>query len=158
MTKFDVSVEAVEARKAARKKRQNRVAGVILVAMVAWMGYQVMGPSKSNRAVAPIVPRATPRPKAQPTSAFAAVRYVIPNTSGEFDVTMTNEQGGTEQHTVKGPWSYTFMARHGAFVYVSSQADKYSGCTVQIWLNGKVVRESECDGQYCIASASGLVP
>jgi len=155
----DTSVlwEDVQNRKAAKKKRQNQVAGIILMALTAWFIYAMINSSRPRSTPKRSAPVATRRPTLTPTPIFEMVTYAIPK-KGSFDVTMTNAQGGTEQHTVKGKWEETFPAPHGAFVYLSAQADKYGGTTVQIWLNGELVRESDCTGEYCIASASGRVP
>jgi hypothetical protein len=78
---------------------------------------------------------------------------------GDASVTLENAQGGTEQYDIHLPWTKTLYNMHsGDFVYISAQSDsEYGMLDVYIYLNGIEVKHSECDGAYCIATASGRI-
>lgn len=94
---------------------------------------------------------------ASPTS--YTVRYRVGGTASEADITIENESGGSEQKTIDVPWSETFEAELGQFVYVSAQsqddAERTINCEIQV--NGAVLESAESRGQYVIASCSGSV-
>lgn len=69
-------------------------------------------------------------------------------------VTYTNAQGGTQQEEIRLPWSKSFTVRSGEFLYISAQnADDYGLVYVSISVNGRVVKDSQSNGGYVIATA-----
>lgn len=83
------------------------------------------------------------------------IRYEVTGTSGYVSVTVSNGSGGTEQfNEVTTPWKKTYITKSG-HLYVSAQNQRSSGSVVvKIYVDGKVVKESSSEGEYCIASAS----
>lgn len=87
------------------------------------------------------------------------VKYAVTGTAGSVDITMSNASGGTEQFTKLLPWSTTFHAPSGAFLYISAQNTGDSGTvTAQILVDSKLIQESKSSGAYVIASVSELLP
>ena len=84
------------------------------------------------------------------------VEYVVDGTARSAHVTYTNKDGGTEMENVELPWSKTFQARSGHFLYISAQIS-YSGGGVQteIKANGKTFKEAYLNGAHNIASVNG---
>lgn len=94
-------------------------------------------------------------PKSGGVSGVNEVTYVVKDVY-EASVTYQNEQGGSQQESVYGPWTKTFNAQPGQFLYVSAQnGSKYGGVTVLILVNGTEFRRSEAIGGYKIATANG---
>jgi hypothetical protein len=138
-------------------KKDNTVRNVIIVIVLiigaVWL-YNSLS-SAVNEAERQIRQELEPEP--EPDS--YTVRYRIGGTASEADITIENASGGTEQKTVDVPWSETFEAELGQFVYVSAQsqddADRTINCEIQV--NGTVLESAESRGQYVIASCSGSV-
>jgi hypothetical protein len=87
------------------------------------------------------------------------VIYKIAGTTSRADYTIENSQGGTEQGEVSVPWTKTFTFRRGDFVYLSAQNQRDSGTIkCEIWVDGKLFKNSSSSGGYMIASCSGSVP
>jgi hypothetical protein len=83
------------------------------------------------------------------------VKYVVSGTSGYVSITVSNGSGGTEQYNeVTSTWNKTYNMKSG-HVYVSAQNQRDRGTVVvTIYIDGKQLKQSQCDGAYCIASAS----
>jgi hypothetical protein len=77
---------------------------------------------------------------------------------GRADLTYENASGGTEQRTVTIPWSMTFSAPSGQFVYLSAQLDGSGSLYCEIVSDGTIVQQANSSGEYVIASCSGRVP
>jgi tetratricopeptide (TPR) repeat protein len=88
------------------------------------------------------------------------IEYRVTGSTSMVDVTYTNKDGGTSQaNGVSIPWSYSFKASSGKFVYISAQNKSESGgITVTIYKDGSVFKSSKSSGAYCIAEASGTLP
>jgi hypothetical protein len=100
---------------------------------------------------------ATPRPVAT-SSTYSVVYNVYGIGTNRASLTIENETGGTEQKDVTLPWSETFTAEYGQFVYLSAQNDKDSGTIkCEILVNNQTLQSSTSDGAYAIASCSGSV-
>lgn len=74
---------------------------------------------------------------------------------GPASLTYANSTGGTEQHRVTLPWTETFTARPGQFLYLSAQDDGGIGLIVcSITVDGKIVKDATSKGEYTIATVS----
>jgi hypothetical protein len=82
------------------------------------------------------------------------VTYQVPG-SGRAQLTLSNEQGGTEQAEVRLPWSETITVYDGQFLYLSAQDQGSFGVECDILLDGKPFRHSSSSGEYSIATCSG---
>ena len=70
-------------------------------------------------------------------------------------VTYRNQGGGTEQREVKLPWTESFSASPGDYLYISAQNKNGSGSiTTYISINGETRKTSNSSGGHVIASAS----
>lgn len=57
------------------------------------------------------------------------------------------------------PWSYTFTARSGDYVWISAMnAQDHGSVTVVIYVDDEVFDGSTCTGSYCSAWAYGTIP
>ncbi|MGR3218814.1 MAG: hypothetical protein ACUZ8H_03220 [Candidatus Anammoxibacter sp.] len=86
-----------------------------------------------------------------------SVQYVIGGSSGLYDITYENSNGGTSQESnVGNSWFYSFSGGSGDFVYISAQNQNSSGSvTVTIKKGGTIYKTSTSSGAYVIATASG---
>ena len=101
----------------------------------------------ANIKVAPVYPR-TGR----------EVRYQVEGT-GRASLTYRNASGGTDQMTVKLPWTLTFAGQQKQFVYLSAQnTDDWGKIEATIYLNDIPVQRAVSDSPYGIASVSGSIP
>jgi len=83
------------------------------------------------------------------------IEYVVGGSAKRAALTYTNESGGTEQHSVRIPWSKVLKAGEGDITYISAQnGDKYGTVTVTIKVDGTPVKFSESSSSYGIARAS----
>lgn len=84
------------------------------------------------------------------------VKYSVSGTASSVSLTYENEDGGTSQvSSVPLPWSYSFKAKEGDFLYISAQNNSSSGSVnVKISVNGDTRKSSSSDGAYVIATAS----
>lgn len=75
--------------------------------------------------------------------------------NGPASITYSNATGGTEQQEVRLPWTQTFEAQSGQFLYLSAQ-DMAGGALVtsSISVNGLVVKDAVSRGGYTIATVS----
>jgi len=95
----------------------------------------------------------------------ARIKYEVTGTASSASITLTNQNGGTEQYgNVRLPGSYEFSVpiKRGSFdyyhAYISAQNNGSRGSiTVTIYVNGKIFKTSTSSGAYVIASADGAV-
>lgn len=74
---------------------------------------------------------------------------------GPASVTYANATEGTEQRNVTLPWTETFTASHGQFLYVSAQDKGGIGLIVcSISVDGKIVKDATSKGEFTIATVS----
>lgn len=85
------------------------------------------------------------------------VTYQLAGSASSASITIENESGGTEQHTVSVPWTMEFQARQGQFVYLSAQNQGSGRLEAIIYVDGQPIQRAETTEQYGIASASGSV-
>ncbi len=86
------------------------------------------------------------------------IRYFVDG-NGQASLTLQNASGGTQQITVSLPWSYTFTAGEGQFVYLSAQKAQSSGVIeTTIYLDDVPVKRAASNSAYGIATVSGRVP
>jgi hypothetical protein len=85
------------------------------------------------------------------------VTYQLSGTATSASITIENESGGTEQHTVSVPWVKEFQASQGRFVYLSAQNQGRGRLEAIIYVDGQPIQRAETTEQYGIASASGSV-
>jgi hypothetical protein len=98
------------------------------------------------------------------TAAPRTVTYKVdgnpdwPKTSDGFgpavQVTIQNQDGGTEMHEGPTPYREQITVPAGAFVYVSAQAKEGNEVSCEIDEDGKAIRQSHSDGQFSIATCS----
>ncbi len=97
-----------------------------------------------------------PAGSVKPKSTSYVIQYKITGTAGGADLTYENSTGGTEQKEVKLPYEDSFMARRGAYLYISAQnTGEYGTVRCEILVNGQVVKSAESSGAYKIATCSG---
>lgn len=87
------------------------------------------------------------------------VEYRVTETARSVSVTYQNADGGISQaFGVPLPWSYSFTAEPGTWVYVSAQNDGETGwIRVTIYKDGEEFKTSTSSGPYCIATAHGTL-
>jgi major membrane immunogen (membrane-anchored lipoprotein) len=93
------------------------------------------------------------------------ITYVVSGTTMEADITYTNETNGTDSMKSKDlnargevSWTKTVAMHPGDIVYLTAQNTMSRGSViVEIEYNSVVVRRSESNGPYCIATVSGRV-
>jgi hypothetical protein len=87
------------------------------------------------------------------------IKYEVTGSATFVSLTYENEDGGTSQiDSASVPWTHTFTAEKGDFVYISAQNNGENGnVTANIYLNGTLVKTSTSSGAYVIATASGSV-
>jgi hypothetical protein len=86
------------------------------------------------------------------------VIYQLRGTASLASVTIENESGGSEQHSVSVPWTKEFKAREGQFLYLSAQNQGWGVLEATIYVDGQPLQRAETTDQFGIASASGSVP
>ena len=83
------------------------------------------------------------------------IEYKVTGTASTVLVTYQNKDSGTSQEYVSIPWSYSFSAIPGTFVYISAQNQGDTGSvTVTIYKDSTVLKTSTSSGAYVIATAS----
>lgn len=98
---------------------------------------------------------ASSKPASSKTS-YSIVYRITGKTTTKASLTYENATGDTEQATVALPWSKTFTAKPGAFLYISAQNElDYGSIKCEILVEGIVVKQAESTGAYVIASCSG---
>ena len=102
-------------------------------------------------------PIVRPEPELLPPGAHR-VEYRIGGSAGRASLTYRNASGGSEQNVVSPPTSLSFIAREGAFLYMSAQNESERGTVrVTILVDGRVLQEAVSSTRFGIASASGSV-
>jgi hypothetical protein len=91
------------------------------------------------------------------SSATHNVIYTVSGSALRASVTVENESGGTEQHTISLPWTKEFQAKDGQFVYLSAQNQGFGSLEAVIYVDGQPLQRAETTEQYGIASARGSV-
>ena len=87
------------------------------------------------------------------------IKYEVTGSSKYIDVTLQNSGGNTEQYTRRSvPYTYSFVASKGQFLYISAQAQSYGSVETRIYVNDKIIESSTSRGEHVIASASGRCP
>jgi hypothetical protein len=125
---------------------------------------------------------------ASPQSNMKEVVYEVDGTARYVNLTLTNKDGGKEQHRIEllassygngsGPFKLKFYAKGGQSLYLSAQKvmvtttvvrqnrteqqviyDGVAGSVhVLIRVNGSVLQEASSDAPYGIATAEGKLP
>jgi Mycobacterium membrane protein len=97
----------------------------------------------------------SPPPPPPPT--LPAVRYEVAGSTTSVDVTYNNSNDDVAQaNGVPVPWTYTFTATSGFFLYVSAQKDGSTGAvTCSIYVNNVLREANTSTGPYSICTASG---
>ena len=100
-----------------------------------------------------------------------AVRYEVISNCDTVDITYENGHGGTSQSTVQTgekdqndewvPWVYSFTTSFDGFtfMYISGQSNcggDGASVIVSIYVDGAPIAFGNCDGGYCIATASDM--
>jgi uncharacterized protein YceK len=93
------------------------------------------------------------------TTTTYQVEYKVTGTAGTVSLTYTNKDGGTSQESnVSLPWTHSFTAKSGSFVYVSAQNMGASGTvTTTIYRDGKEFKTSTSTGGYVIATSGDIL-
>jgi hypothetical protein len=75
---------------------------------------------------------------------------------GDASLTYRGEGGGTEQAQVSLPWSKTFYAKSGEFLYLSAstRGDSGGNVTIRISVNGQPAKTAYSSGRFSFASVS----
>jgi hypothetical protein len=74
------------------------------------------------------------------------------------DVTYENENADTSQEAgISLPWTYSFDAPEGSFVYISAQNNGGGTITCSISVDGGVVESNDSSGEFAICTASGAL-
>lgn len=69
-------------------------------------------------------------------------------------ITMQNDNGGTEQREVPTPYSQQLTVPAGAFIYISAQAKDGMQISCEIDEDGAPIKQSNSEGQFSIATCS----
>jgi len=101
-----------------------------------------------------------PKEPDDPEPTTATVKYEVTGTAQTVDITLSNKEEGTSQFgDVSVPWSMSFVAPRGNFVYLSAQNQGQTGTVIcTIYINGDQFKSSTSSGAYVIATASGSIP
>lgn len=88
------------------------------------------------------------------TSPSYKVTYLL-ETNGA-NITYRNASGGTEQNHQPSDWTLNFNAKAGQHLYLSGQGGKNGHVSCAIIVNGKIIQTAEANGDYHIATCSGV--
>lgn len=130
-------------------QRRSALPFVILILLVIAIGGRSLESGPATR---------PPSRSAAPASHL--VTYSVIGTGGarEASLTLENEQGGTEQRDVRLPYSVSFQAAPGQWVYLSAQnLSQHGGVICEIEVDRAPWKRSESEGFASIASCSGSV-
>ena len=114
---------------------------------------------------APASPPASPQACApadrRNPNAPASVRYVVTTDLADAtaDVTYNTSSGhASHESNVRLPWSKTFTARPGAFLYISAQLGNYDGeITTTIYVDDMPVKTTTSKGHFVLVVASEVL-
>jgi hypothetical protein len=121
-----------------------RIGSITTLLLLLWLGMSLMDE-----------PDTQPARRATHTVTYRATGIDTSMAS----LTYENEQGGTEQHLVRVPWSASFTATSGQFLYLSVQNDSAHGSiTCEILVDGLPFKKSHSTAEYGIAGCSGAAP
>jgi len=128
----------------------------------------VLDQTSAPTAFLPTARRSTPKANAvvtaTPTSITPRTGHQIQyKVEGSYtkiaSLTYRNATGGTDQITVALPWTLTFTALPGQFVYLSAQNKQdYGSIECFIYLDDVPVKRAVANTEYGIATVSGNVP
>lgn len=87
------------------------------------------------------------------------VRYEVVGSAESVNITFENAGGGISQMAnVALPWSHSFSADPGDYVYLFAQNQGKNGSiTVTIYKDGDVFKRATSEGEYVVASVSGTL-
>lgn len=87
------------------------------------------------------------------------IEYIVNSNRDGFNVTYFNKDGGTEQVKVKSnTWTKSFKGGFGTMVSLVAQTEhENTAIQVIIMYENKVYKQSQSDGDYVIATASGII-
>jgi hypothetical protein len=87
----------------------------------------------------------------------SSYKYEVTGTAGNYDVTLENSDGNTQQWSnVGNGWTYVWNQTGERWLYISAQNNMPSGeVTVKIIKDGKVLVKNTGYGAYTIATVSG---
>ena len=84
------------------------------------------------------------------------VTYEVTGTASSASMTYETPGGTSQQSDMSLPWSHTFSAEEGQFLYISAQnQDRAGTVTAAIKVDGVIAKSSTSSGAYVIASTSG---
>lgn len=87
------------------------------------------------------------------------LKYEVTGTVQKANITYVNENGGTsDANNVSLPWTYSFRAKEGTYVWVHASKDDSGSITAKIYKDGKVLESSSStiDGYDFISVSSWL--
>lgn len=88
-----------------------------------------------------------------------SIVYQVGGSTRSASITLNRPDGGTEQHDVRVPWSQTYHADSGDFLYVAAQNKSGSGdVSVTIVIDGVAVQSAASSAEYGIAATQAVVP
>ncbi len=147
------------ARRPPRKRWGSSVARGAAIAAAA-IGLAACGSGTAEPTV-----HSTGIPTSLPTTAMAltpetagashSVVYRVTGTEAKsvvIYVTYGGEQGESQQATVRLPWTTSFRARAGEFLYVAGQGSSTGTLACEILVDGKSVRKAEKNTSGGVAS------
>lgn len=128
-----------------------------LAVLLGYYGLQKdLGRTFAPQSSPPPPAAAPPQVAAPQVKATSTIVYEVTGSTDSASLTYRNASGGTDQMEVSLPWSKTFEAAPGAFLYLSAQnQNDYGALRVQVKVDGIVAQEGETNAEYGIATASG---
>ncbi len=87
------------------------------------------------------------------------LEYIVKSNRDGFDVTYMNNEGGMEQINVKSnSWSKSFKCDKGTPISIVAQTkNENTAIQVIIKYENKVIKQSQSNGDYVIATAAGFI-
>lgn len=144
-------------------QRQARAAAKVVAGIVllcgGWVAYSaVKGGDLSSNTPGEVAGAATSA-VSQAVDPTHAVTYKVTGTTASASVTYENATGGTEQVAgVTLPWSKSFKAKGGSFLYLCAQNQNANGdLTVEIDVDGTPRKSATASGAYVIADTNGTL-
>lgn len=98
-------------------------------------------------------------PSEPSTPARSFVEYTVSGTATRASLTYATSGGGTAQQADRAlPWTFSWTANRGDFVYISAQNSGQTGCvSVTITVRSATYKTTQSCGAFVIATASGTV-
>ncbi len=76
-----------------------------------------------------------------------------------MNVSYTNATSGMDHHFTSLPYLVQVTMHPGDHAYVTAQNDgEFGDVTVEVLMDGALVKTATSSGQYCIADAGGILP